>query len=398
MSKIVRKFFLPVICPSAIVSTIQQALLVVLPLYVLSIGGTLAESAMIIGFKGIGMMLGDLPAGLLLARFGDKRLMLGAAVISSLSLALMALFPTLGVLTAAALLLGFAHGSWLVGRISYVTDAAAPGERGRVMSLSAGTIRLGNVIGPLLAGLMIASLGYQVTLGVFAISSLLVVLFVALWVLYTQPHGEDSHSVIALRDALVDNRQVLLTAGVASLALMLVRASRALLLPLTGAALMLDETSIGMVISIGAVIDTLLFYPAGTMMDRIGRKPMFIASLTLLGLSISLLPLAEGMWSLILIASLMGLGNGISAGVIMTVGSDLAPRLNRGGFIGIWRLLSDVGSTTGPLIIGLTVKLSGLAMASCSVGLLGLMGGAFVVKAMSETHRKNDTSRADVKG
>lgn len=398
MSQIVRKFFLPVICPSAIVSTIQQALLVVLPLYVLSIGGTLAESAMIIGFKGIGMMLGDLPAGLLLARFGDKRLMLGAAVISSLSLALMALFPTLGVLTASALLLGFAHGSWLVGRISYVTDAAAPGERGRVMSLSAGTIRLGNVIGPLLAGLMIASLGYQVTLGVFAISSLLVVLFVALWVLYTQPHGEDSHSVIALRDALVDNRQVLLTAGVASLALMLVRASRALLLPLTGAALMLDETSIGMVISIGAVIDTLLFYPAGTMMDRIGRKPMFIASLTLLGLSISLLPLAEGMWSLILIASLMGLGNGISAGVIMTVGSDLAPRLNRGGFIGIWRLLSDVGSTTGPLIIGLTVKLSGLAMASCSVGLLGLMGGAFVVKAMSETHRKNDTSRADVKG
>ncbi|WP_164549097.1 MFS transporter [Amphritea opalescens] len=398
MSQLVRKFFLPVICPAAIVSTIQQALLVVLPLYVLSIGGTLAESAMIIGFKGIGMMLGDLPAGLLLARFGDKRLMLGAAVTSSLSLALMALFPTLGVLTAAALLLGFAHGSWLVGRISYVSDAAAPNERGRVMSLSAGTIRLGNVVGPLLAGFMIAAQGYQVTLAVFTLSSLLVVLFVALWVVYSKPHGEDSHHVAALQDAVVDNRKVLLTAGVASLALMLVRASRALLLPLTGAALLLDETSIGMVISIGAVVDTLLFYPAGTMMDRIGRKPMFIASLTLLGLSISLLPMAEGLWSLILIASLMGLGNGVSAGVIMTVGSDLAPRLNRGGFIGIWRLLSDVGSTSGPLLIGLMVKLSGLAMASYSIGLLGLLGGAFVVKAMRETHRKDDRVEVDRKG
>ncbi|WP_417222647.1 MFS transporter [Amphritea sp.] len=392
MSNLLRKFFLPVICPSAIVSTIQQALLVVLPLYVLSIGGTLAESAMIIGFKGIGMMLGDLPAGLLLARFGDKRLMLTAAVISSLSLALMALFPTLPVLTAAALLLGLAHGGWLVGRISYVTDAAAPGERGRVMSLSAGTIRLGNVIGPLLAGLLIAAQGYQVTLGVFALSSLLAVLFVAMWVVYTKPHGQDNHSVMALRDALVDNRQVLLTAGVASLALMLVRASRALLLPLTGAALMLDETSIGMAISIGAVVDTLLFYPAGSLMDRVGRKPMFIASLTLLGLSISLLPWAQGLWSLVLIAALMGLGNGVSAGVIMTVGSDLAPRLNRGGFIGIWRLLSDVGSTSGPLIIGLMVKVSGLMMATYSIGLLGLIGGAFVVKAVAETRQSTQSS------
>lgn len=388
MSQILRKFFLPVLCPSAIVSTIQQALLVVLPLYVLSIGGTLAESAMIIGFKGIGMMIGDLPAGLLLARFGDKRLMLAAAVVSSLALALMALFPTLPVLTAAALLLGLAHGGWLVGRIGYVTDAAAPNERGRVMSLSAGTIRLGNVIGPLLAGVLIAAQGYQVTLGVFTVSSLLVVLFVSRWVAYTRPYGQDSHSVVALRDAVVDNRKVFLTAGVASVALMLVRASRALLLPLTGAALLLDETSIGMVISVGAVIDTLLFYPAGSMMDRIGRKPMFIASLTLLGLSISLLPSAEGLWSLMLVAVLMGLGNGVSAGVIMTVGSDLAPRLNRGGFIGIWRLLSDLGSTSGPLLIGLLVKISGLMMATYSVGLLGLIGGVFVVKAVAETNRK----------
>ena len=122
----------------------------VLPLYVLAIGGTLAESAMIIGLKGVGMMLADLPAGLLLARFGDKRVMLGAAITSSLALGLMTLFPVLWVLTAAAMLLGFSHASWLVGRISYVTDATEPGERGRVMSLSAGTIRLGNVIGPLL--------------------------------------------------------------------------------------------------------------------------------------------------------------------------------------------------------------------------------------------------------
>ena len=66
-----------------------------------------------------------------------------------------------------------------------------------------------------------------------------------------------------------------------------------------------------------------------------------------------------------------------------------SPGTNRGGFIGIWRLLSDVGSTSGPLLIGLVVKISGLAVATYSIGLLGLLGGVFVVKAVSETHKKS---------
>lgn len=390
MSRILRKFFLPIICPSALVSITQQSLLVVLPLYVLAIGGSWAESAMIIGIKGIGMMLADLPAGLLLARFGDKKVMLSAAFVSVCSIIILALFPSLPIVSAAALLLGLAHATWLVARISFVTEVTEPHERGRVMSLSAGTIRLGNVIGPAMAGVLIASAGYQITLGVFALISATVLLFVVLWVPMMAPRTHDSHKLGALKDALVDNRKVFCTAGVASIALMLVRSSRALLLPLTGAALMLDESSIGIAISVGAIIDTLLFYPAGSLMDRVGRKPILVTSLLLLGAGLLLLPLASGFSSLVVIAGLLGLANGISAGVIMTVGADLAPSVNRGGFIGIWRLLSDVGSTSGPVIIGLVVKLSGLAAATYSIGFLGLLGGVYVIKALKETRDKSE--------
>ena len=390
MSRILRKFFLPIIFPSALVSITQQSLLVVLPLYVLAIGGSWTESAMIIGIKGMGMMLADLPASLLIARFGDKKVMLCAAFVSVCAILILALFPTLAMVSAAALLLGLAHATWLVARISFVTEVTAVNERGRVMSLSAGTIRLGNVIGPAMAGVLIATAGYQVTLAVFAMISALVLLFVVLWVPFMPPRKHDSHKVSALKSALIDNRKVFYTAGVASIALMLVRSSRALLLPLTGAALLLDESSIGMAFSAGASIDTLLFYPAGSLMDRVGRKPILVTSLILLGAGLMLLPLAEGFYSLVVIASLLGLANGISAGVIMTVGADLAPNVNRGGFIGIWRLLSDVGSTSGPIIIGLVVKFSGLAAATYSIGFLGLLGGVYVIKMLTETNRKSD--------
>lgn len=388
MSGILRRFFLPVVCPSAVISVMQQALLVVLPLYVLEIGGSLADSAVIIALKGVGMMAADLPAGALLARIGDKRLMIGSVALFIVALILMALMPSLPVLMMAAVLLGLAYGAWLVARISFISDAAAVHERGRVMALSAGTIRLGNVIGPAMAGLLIAAMGYGITLYIFAAGMLLVILFIHLWVDNHPCGAHQGRHVSGLKATLRDNQKTFLTAGVAAFALTLVRSSRALLLPLAGAALLLDEASIGLAISAGAIIDALLFYPAGSMMDRIGRKPIFIASLVILGAAIALLPLSQGFVGLVVIASLMGIGNGISAGVIMTMGSDLAPLQNRGSFIGVWRLLSDVGATAGPLLISSIVKLSGLTMAAHSIGVIGLIGGVYALKAVRETNKQ----------
>ncbi|MEH6576875.1 MAG: MFS transporter [Amphritea sp.] len=388
MSSIFKKFFLPVICPSAVIAIIQQAMLVVLPLYILAIGGSLAESAAVIGLKGVGMMAADLPAGLLLARIGDKRLMICAAVFFAIAMILMAVFPLLPVLMLAAVIIGLAHGTWLVSRIAFIGATAETNERGRVMAMSAGTIRLGNVIGPALAGLLIATSGYDITLYLFSAGTLLVILFICLWVPNCTVSTKQSRHLSALKQTVRENKHTFMTAGVAAFALTLVRSSRALLLPLMGAALLLDEASIGLAISVGAVIDTLLFYPAGSLMDRIGRKPIFIASLMILGISLAVLPFSQGLWSLILIAGLMGVGNGVSAGVIMTVGSDLAPQHNKGSFIGVWRLVSDVGATAGPIFIGTVVKLSSLAVAAHSVGLLGVIGGVYVIKAVAETHRK----------
>ena len=69
----------------------------------------------------------------------------------------------------------------------------------------------------------------------------------------------------------------------------------------------------------------LLFYPGGAIMDRFGRVYVAVPAMIVLGLGFMLLPLTTGATSVGLVAALMGLGNGISAGVVMTLGADASP-------------------------------------------------------------------------
>lgn len=400
MRTILSKFLLPVFCPSIVVAVVQQGLLVILPLYILHLGGSMAEAAAVVGLRGIGMMLADIPAGLMLEKVGDKFMMLFASILFFTAMLMMGLIPETLIIMASAILLGFAHGCWLVGRISYVGLVAEARERGRVMALSAGIIRFGSVIGPITAGVFISLLGYEHTILLFAFSSLLMAFFVMGWVVNhlpsqlsenSNPVSHKSHSIMQIADVMVEHRKLFATAGVGAISLMLVRSSRSLLLPLIGAALLLDESSIGFAIACGAVVDTLLFYPAGSLMDRIGRKPILLISLFALGCGLIGMSFVNSYYALIGIAVLLGLGNGFSAGVIMTIGADLAPDKNRGGFIGVWRLLTDMGTTAGPFIIGGTVKVLSLAAAAQLAGALGVFSAIYLLYKMQESGPKTVT-------
>ena len=94
--------------------------------------------------------------------------------------------------------------------------------------------------------------------------------------------------------------------------------------------------------------------------------------------------------------ALAGIANGLSSGLVMTLGTDLAPAdaTRTGSFLGVWRLLSDLGVFIGPLLTGAvgTAVLAhdgsggeeaaacasgyaGAAMAACACGAFMLLAG-----------------------
>ena len=115
-----------------------------------------------------------------------------------------------------------------------------------------------------------------------------------------------------------------------------------------------------------------LFYPAGFVMDRWGRKFVAIPCLAILSVGQLLVPLTHEFWSLALVGVLLGFGNGMGSGIVMTLGADFSPAVGRANFLGVWRFIGDVGTAGGPLLVGGIAAIATLGAASVAIGATGL--------------------------
>jgi MFS family permease len=171
---------------------------------------------------------------------------------------------------------------------------------------------------------------------------------------------------------------------VAATCLGVLRTGRQTILPLWGDAIGLDAATISVVFGISSGMDMLLFYPVGMIMDRFGRKWVAVPCLTILAVGLILVPLAQGLATLIVVALITGFGNGMGSGIVMTLGADLSPPDRRAEFLGVWRFISDAGHAAGPAAIGAIAGAASLGVASVVTGGLGLIGAAVMLLLVTE--------------
>jgi hypothetical protein len=72
----------------------------------------------------------------------------------------------------------------------------------------------------------------------------------------------------------------------------------------------------------------------------------------------------------------MGFGNGIGSGIVMTLGADVAPPVGLPTHIGIWNELADIGAGIGPVILSTVTGLLSLGAGVVASGLVGFAGAA----------------------
>jgi MFS family permease len=342
-------------------------------------------------------MLADLPAGALASRIGDHRAMLVAAALGLVAFAGTALASHLWVLAASVLLLGAATALFHLARHAYLTEVTPVDRRARVLSTLGGMQRLGYFIGPFLGAVVIvsSSLGPAYWLGAGCMVATLAALLVSRGS-RNRTAADASAPALSLRDIVRQHRRLLLRLGTATLLVGAVRGARQTVVPLWGESLGLDPETISVIFGLSGALDMLLFYPGGKVMDRYGRLWVAIPSMLVMGVAMALLPLTDSAVTLCLAAALLGLGNGIGAGIIMTIGADVAPADGRSSFLGVWRLSQDLGESVGPLVIAAGAVLGSLAggiwvaasLGAASSAALGRWVPQFSVHASATTRRR----------
>ena len=98
------------------------------------------------------------------------------------------------------------------------------------------------------------------------------------------------------------------------------------------------------------------------------------------------------MIKLVVVGLLIGFGNGLGSGIVMTLGADFSPEVGRAQFLGAWRVCGDLGTAGGPVIAAAATGLATLAAASVTMGVIGAIGAMLMLFLMPETLRRDPAS------
>lgn len=422
---VIRSLVGPVYAPTLIEASGSNALLPVIPLLALALGFSVPMTAAITLVFGIAAVLGPIPSGRLMDRVGAQRALVGTGVVLVITnlVALVVIGrglaegPTLVhrvMLVVLLVVMATSSQVWALGRQSYLGGALPAAVRARGMTLFGGMMRIGQVVGPLL-GAGVTALGHESwVFALFAVLSGAATIMVAVFMVPGEgrraprasatgggaagrSRGASARADAPRRSAARSRltRGVLarmLVVGLGITPLMMARVNRPTIVPLLGAVLGVDATTISIIFGVSAVLDIALVVPAGVLMDRFGRAAVAVPCSLIMGAGFVLmgvLALRAGttggsvaVLALLIPSLLISLGNGLGSGIVMTLGIDVSPVHGRTTYLAWWNTMIGVGRLTAPLLVTVITLLAPVAAAAIASGVLCLGGGAWLARVL----------------
>jgi MFS family permease len=346
-----------------------------IPAFARHFGVSTATAASVVSAFALMRIVGALPAGRLVDRFGEPVVMatgITIVAVSSILAGFSGSFAELIILRGAG---GLGSAMYGVSAQTLLLVSVPSEQRGRASGVYAGGFLVGGISGPAVGGL-IAAWSMRAP---FIIYGGLLVIPAAIAVAVLRDGSRRSAApppaargfgeiARALRDrAYRAAAGANLADGFAAFGV------RAAIVPLfVRDVLHRSAVWTGIGFGVVAVLNAATLLPGGRLADRLGRRPVIVAGCLVSAAGMLMLALVPGLGGYLAALAVFGLGSGLlDVGPAAMLGDILGGR--GGTVVAAYQMAGDVGSVTGPVSAGYLVDVASYGAAfGLAAGVLGL--------------------------
>jgi MFS family permease len=257
---------------------------------------------------------------------------------------------------------GIGSAMFSISAMTLLLGTTAPSMRGRAVGFYQGGFLIGGMAGPALGGLLaVISLRapFFFYAGTLLIAGIVGLAFLRPASKHNRNEEADAAPPIPFRVVLADRRfraacLANFSSGWASLGV------RSALIPLL-VVVLLPGTDVskpalwtGIAFAIAAVAQTLALGPAGTFVDKVGRRPAIIGAYALGAVTLLAMPFVGDIWTLTALLCVYGIAAAFMGTAPAAAVGDAAGGRN-GQPVAIFSAFSDLGAIVGPLAAGALV-------------------------------------------
>ena len=363
----------------------------VIPLFAKDFGVSAFAASAVISIFALTRFVSSPPAGWLVDRIGERKILGIGIFIVGISSALAGLAQDYWQLLLLRGAGGIGSAMFTVSAYALLLRVVLPVQRGRAALAFQGGFLIGGVTGPLF-GVPLVAISIRLPFFVYAATLLIAgsigLVFLAQSKLQERERQAGTDIAPTPLSAAIKQRAywAALTNNLATgWSLFGIRGS---VLPLfVTEAMLLSESWVGVGIFISAVAQGLLLIPAGRASDMRGRRPSMILGSLLVAVAFLLLAGFETVPPYVVAMVLFGFGSALIGTSSNAAVCDVVH--GRGGTaIAVYQMASDLGAFAGPLIAGALVDLYSFSWAFAATAAICLLGTLTAV-AMPETLRRS---------
>lgn len=362
----------------------------VLPQFAGSFGVSMAAAGAVVSVFALARLLGAPGAGVLVDKLGSRPIYLTGLAIVATSTFFVAFAQAYWQIMALRFIAGFGSTMFTLSAQALIVRVTHPSIRGRANAVYATAFLVGNVFGPIV-GAALSFLGFRIPFAIYGAA----VGVAACLVAFMTQHRPGSKPLPKAKPAMrlrsawqVPTYKGLLVAAFTNGFVNM--GARVAVLPLFAASVFeRGGAAAGLALTAFAFGMAVMLQFSGRLADRLGRRPMILAGMTMAGVFTAVLGTATSFWPLLIWSALAGVGSGAMSPAIQASLADIIGNDRSGGkVLSTFQMTQDAGQILAPIVVGAIAQAAGFTAAFGACGALCAVAAVVWLVVGKETMAK----------